>query len=78
MEWPVTNEERDGERGWGRFRNEQICRLKIRRMKEEWAQTRWRGPGASPRWSGLMRTPGASGHSGRVPQAGGDPGRSAG
>ena len=38
LEWPVTNEERDGERGWGRFRNEQICRLKIRRMKEEWAQ----------------------------------------
>ena len=23
LEWPVTNEERDGERGWGRFRNEQ-------------------------------------------------------
>ena len=38
LEWPVTNEERDGERGWGRFRNEQICRLKIRRIKEEWAQ----------------------------------------
>ena len=34
LEWP----ERDGERGWGRFRNEQICRLKIRRIKEEWAQ----------------------------------------
>ena len=38
LEWPVTNEERDGERGWGRFRNEQICPLKIRRIKEEWAQ----------------------------------------
>lgn len=56
LEWPVTNEERDGERGWGRFRNEQICRLKIRRIKEEWAQNLVARPGASPRWSGLMRT----------------------
>ena len=38
LEWPVTDEERGGEKGWGRFRNEQICCLKIRRMKEEWAQ----------------------------------------
>ena len=26
------------DKGWGRFQNEQICRLKIRRMKEEWAK----------------------------------------
>lgn len=38
LDWPVTDEERDGEKGWGRFRDEQICRLKIRRMKEEWAK----------------------------------------
>jgi len=38
LEWPVTDEERGGENGWERFDNEQICRLKIRRMKEEWAQ----------------------------------------
>jgi len=38
LEWPVTEEERNSEKGWKRFGNEQICRLKIRRMKEEWAQ----------------------------------------
>ena len=38
LEWPVTDEERLSEKGWGRFQNEQICRLKIRRMKEEWAK----------------------------------------
>ena len=38
LEWPVTEEERNGKNGWGRFQSEQICRLKIRRMKEEWAQ----------------------------------------
>lgn len=38
LDWPVTDEERNSEKGWGRFGNEQICRLKIRRMKEEWAQ----------------------------------------
>ena len=35
LDWPVTDEERNGEKGWGRFQKEQICRLKIRRMKEE-------------------------------------------
>ena len=35
LEWPVTDEERNSEKGWERFQNEQICRLKIRRMKEE-------------------------------------------
>jgi|GEM_PF-39426 len=38
LEWPVTDEERNSEKGWERFQNEQICRLKIRRMKEEWAK----------------------------------------
>ena len=38
LEWPVTKEDCNGKKGWGRFGNEQICRLKIRRMKEEWAQ----------------------------------------
>ena len=38
LDWPVTEEERNGKNGWGRFQSEQICRLKIRRMKEEWAQ----------------------------------------
>ena len=38
LDWPVTDEERNGDKGWGRFQNEQICRLKIRRMKEEWAK----------------------------------------
>ena len=36
LDWPVTTEERNSEKGWGRFHNEQICRLKIRRMKEEY------------------------------------------
>ncbi len=38
LEWPVTDEERNSDQGWGRFKGEQICRLKICRMKEEWAQ----------------------------------------
>ena len=38
LEWPVTDEERNSDKGWGRFQSEQICRLKIRRMKEEWAK----------------------------------------
>lgn len=38
LEWPVTEEERNSEKGWKRFENEQICRLKIRRMKEEYSQ----------------------------------------
>ncbi|MCQ4955063.1 DUF7021 domain-containing protein, partial [Holdemania filiformis] len=31
LEWPVTEEERNSDKGWGRFGKEQICRLKIRR-----------------------------------------------
>ena len=38
LDWPVTDEERNSDKGWGRFGKEQICRLKIRRMKEEWAK----------------------------------------
>ena len=38
LDWPVTDEERHSDKGWGRFQDEQICRLKIRRMKEEWAK----------------------------------------
>ena len=38
LDWPVTEEERNSDKGWGRFGKEQICRLKIRRMKEEWAK----------------------------------------
>ena len=38
LEWPVADEERNSEKGWSRFQNEQICRLRIRRMKEEWAK----------------------------------------
>ena len=38
LDWPVTEEERNSEKGWGRFEKEQICRLKIRRMKEERAK----------------------------------------
>ena len=36
LDWPVSDEERNSEKGWGRFGKEQICRLKIRRMKEEY------------------------------------------
>ena len=56
LEWPVTDEERNSEKGWERFQNEQICRLKIRRMKEEWAKDLVAWPGVSPRWSRPMRT----------------------
>ena len=38
LDWPVTEEERNSDKGWGRFGKEQICRLKIRRMKEELAK----------------------------------------
>ena len=38
LEWPVTEEDRNGQKGWERFRNEQICRFKLRWMKEEYAK----------------------------------------
>lgn len=33
VEWPLQDEERNGEYGWGRLARGQICRLKLRRMK---------------------------------------------
>ena len=33
VEWPLSEEERNGEYGWGRLARGQICRLKLRRMK---------------------------------------------
>ena len=38
LEWPVTDEDRNSEKGWGRFGREQICRLKNRQMKEDSTQ----------------------------------------
>lgn len=35
MEWPVMEEERGGEKGWGRLQQGQICRLKVRRLLDE-------------------------------------------
>lgn len=32
LRWPVSEEESHGEKGWGRFREGQICRLKVRRL----------------------------------------------
>ena len=29
LEWPVTDEERNSDKGWERFQNEQICRLTV-------------------------------------------------
>ena len=49
LDWPVTEEERNSDKGWGRFGKEQICRLKIRRMKEDWQRIWWCAPGVSPR-----------------------------
>ena len=35
LEWPVTEEERNSEKGWGRLQQGQICRLKVRRLLDE-------------------------------------------
>ena len=35
LEWPVTEEERNSEKGWGRLLQGQICRLKVRRLLDE-------------------------------------------
>ena len=32
LEWPVTEAERNSEKGWGRLQPGQICRLKVRRL----------------------------------------------
>lgn len=31
--WPVSDDELQGDKGWERFHDDQICRLKVRRMK---------------------------------------------
>lgn len=36
LEWPVTEEERNRERGWGQFGKEQICRIKVRKLLDEY------------------------------------------
>lgn len=36
LEWPVTEKERNSEKGWGRFQKEQVCRIKVRRMLDEY------------------------------------------
>ena len=36
MKWPVTEEERNGEKGWGKFGKEQICRVKVRNLLDEY------------------------------------------
>ena len=36
MEWPVTEEEQNSEKGWGRFGKEQICRIKVRKLLDEY------------------------------------------
>lgn len=36
IEWPVTDEERNSEKGWGRFGKEQICRVKVRKLLDEY------------------------------------------
>ena len=35
LEWPVTEEEQNGEKGWGRFEKQQICRIKVRKLLDE-------------------------------------------
>ena len=36
LEWPVTEEEKNSERGWKRFDREQICRIKVRKLLDEY------------------------------------------
>ena len=36
LEWPVTDEERNSEKGWGKFGEEQICRVKVRKLLDEY------------------------------------------
>lgn len=35
LEWPVTGEERNTDKGWERFRKDQICRVKVRKLLDE-------------------------------------------
>ena len=34
LQWPVTGKERNGKKGWGRFKPGQICRLWVRRLPD--------------------------------------------
>ena len=36
LEWPVTEEGKNSERGWKRFEREQICRIKVRKLLDEY------------------------------------------
>lgn len=36
LEWPVTEEEINSEKGWNRFEKEQICRVKVRKLLDEY------------------------------------------
>lgn len=36
LEWPVTDEERNSEKGWGKFGKEQICRVKVRKLLDKY------------------------------------------
>lgn len=36
LEWPVTDEERNSEKGWGKFGEEQICRVKVRKLLDKY------------------------------------------
>ena len=34
LQWPVTGKERNGKKGWGRFKPGQICRLRVRKLPD--------------------------------------------
>lgn len=36
LEWPVTEEEKNSEKAWNRFEKEQICRVKVRKLLDEY------------------------------------------
>ncbi len=36
LEWPVTEEEKNSERGWKRFERGQICRIKVRKLLDKY------------------------------------------
>ena len=36
MKWPVADGERNGEKGWGKFGEGQICRVKVRKLLDEY------------------------------------------
>ena len=36
LKWPVTEEERNTKKGWGRLGNEEICRVKVRKLLDRY------------------------------------------